>query len=615
MIHRPAPAHVALAATAALTLIPPVAAQSRPERPRPYALRGVTIQGSEDPRTIVLRDGRIEAIVDADAELSPGLFHIDASGLVGAPAFVDAYSHAGCETPEPVIDRDRPVSVQANVWIDMREANRKGVQPSFQAARVLEFGERGPSAHREQGFGLVASAPNGQLLAGRSALVSTRDAAVRDVVLDDALFQHAAFTASGDGYPSTLMGFHAQLRQMFWDAERHALISQRFARGLSAERPVHDPDLAAAVELLAGQERLVCEAETARDIRRWMRLADEFGLAIAISGGREAWKCADELAQRGIPVLLTLDWGEEVDDPDEEDAEDASETDEEPPIEEVEEVLAEGATVDESPAASGEDDDERWIYEEPIDVQRERRRRWLEGRDCAMRLAEAGVPFAFVSAGDKPKDLLERVRTLVEEGLDRDAALAALTVQPAEWTGVGGRYGELRAGKAAALALWTADPLDEDAEVAWLFVDGFAHEFDIDAEDPPGEGPAEGVDLTGEWIITTDEDDESDGETIALLEMDEDGTVTGTVDLDMNGVSREEDIEGSVSGNSIELVIEMSMEGMTITATMDGEIDGDEASGTLTIDFGEGQQEMRFTMKREPERRAHEDDGLGEGCH
>ena len=68
--------------------------------------------------------------------------------------------------------------------------------------------------------------------------------------------------------------------------------------------------------ILNGERRLVCEAQTSRAIERWIRFADEFGLTIAISGGRDAWKVADTLAERDIPVFMTLDWGDEAKDPD-----------------------------------------------------------------------------------------------------------------------------------------------------------------------------------------------------------------------------------------------------------------------------------------------------------
>ena len=44
------------------------------------------------------------------------------------------------------------------------------------------------------------------------------------------------FAARGSGYPTTLMGFHAQLRQAFHDARYHALRNARYYAGAADPR-------------------------------------------------------------------------------------------------------------------------------------------------------------------------------------------------------------------------------------------------------------------------------------------------------------------------------------------------------------------------------------------
>ena len=61
--------------------------------------------------------------------------------------------------------------------------------------------------------------------------------------------------------------------------------------------------------ILSGETVLLCDAESHRDMERWIKLSDEFGFEIAVSGGRDAWRLAETLANRDIPVVLTLDWG------------------------------------------------------------------------------------------------------------------------------------------------------------------------------------------------------------------------------------------------------------------------------------------------------------------
>ena len=366
---RSVPARVALHLLAGLVAtaaaVPPLRSQAE-KRPELYCIRDVRLAAPADsPRhTLILRDGRIESVLEAAAEPPPGARVVEGQGRLALPAFLDAYTQAGCATPTPVAERDAPPSASAEALVDMRESNRKGIQPSFRAADAFQLDLEARKKLRSSGFGALLSAPAGQFLAGESALASTRDGPPRDVLLAATRFDHAGFQAPGPGYPGTLMGAIAQIRQFFLDAQRQGAITARRAAGRPGPRPPHDADLEAIRPALAGERRIVCEAESAGDIERWIALADEFHLQIAISGGREAWKRAAVLRERGIPVFLTLDWGEEVEDPHAKDKEKkvpeaAPEAAPEPPKEGKE------TGAGSSPKAPD------WKYEDPLRVREE----------------------------------------------------------------------------------------------------------------------------------------------------------------------------------------------------------------------------------------------------
>jgi len=481
-----------LSALVLSTLVAPNAAQA--VRPQPYAITNVSLDrtGEDEARwTILLRDGRIEAIQPAEVAIPPGVRRLDGEGAIALPAFVDAYTHEGCETPEPVKDQDHPLDEESDVRIDMREANRKGIEPAFRAATVLAIDEDATKAWHEAGFATAYVCPHGELLAGNGVVASVRDAAARDLVITPELFGHAAFQATGPGYPSTLMGYVAQLRQFFLDARRQDALEKRRAAGKDGLRPPFDDELEAGVRLLGGSRRLACAAEKARDIERWQRLAGEFDLALAVTGGKEAWRVAEDLASADVPVILTLDWGEEVPDPfaKEGEGEEAAE---------IESPPEEGVTPDARTAAEGEEAGKQseeeasketeeeagpaWEYEEPLGVRAERRRLWEEDRDCALRLNELGIPFAFGTSGVSPAKLLERVRTLVEVGLPSEAALEALTAGAARLLGLEDRLGALAPDHDATLCLCQGDPFtDAKARVSWIFVDGYPTELEAEA--------------------------------------------------------------------------------------------------------------------------------------
>ena len=595
----------------ALAVCLPALGQSRAPVPEPIALvhvRLATDAGEGPQKTLLLRDGRIEAVLADGGQIPVEYRQIDGSGLVATAAFVDAYTHTGVEAPEIDPDRDRPVDTGASIRTDMRQAGRKGVRASYLVADGLKLTDEAAEAFRKSGFGLLLAAPHGELMAGQSALVLARNAAARDQILRASVFQHAAFRASGSGYPSTLMGYHAALRQLFLDAGRHALLLERESAGKSGPRAPYDRDLEQVQRTLTGKQPIMCEAESDRDVRRWLRLADEFKFALGITGGRDAWQAADQLAAAGVPVLLTLDWGEEVKDPAEEDKQAEEAACESKPVDAEGEPEPEGESKPEAEAVEGEEPAPAEEVEEPFDfdyaeprgVLEERRALWLERRDGALVLDKAGVTLAFGSGGDSSKDLLKNVRTLVEHGLPRSKALAALTTGGASLLGVADELGKLEPGYSATLCLWTGDPLAEKSQVRWAFVDGFLYEYEV-KESVGDEGPAEGVDLSGVWVVS-DRDSEEDKPMTLTLEMDEAGAVSGSVaafnPMDGNAISA--DVSGTVSDESFELKMTFVVGGMQVDLVLDGKWKDGDLSGSQSLRFGGQEQKSRFKGQRKP---------------
>jgi hypothetical protein len=616
--------HVLGWAAAFGALAPPASAQTA-TRPQPYCIRGVSLdRAGEQKATLILRDGAIAAVLDEAAPVPPGVRVIEGAGLICLPAFIDAYSRQGCTVPQPVKDQDVPPNVLADVGIDMRLANRKGIQPGFRAVEALAISKEQGEAWRRQGFGAVLVAPGGELLSGASTLATTREAAMRDLVVREEVFAHGAFTASGPGYPNTLMGYFAQLRQFLLDCQRQIELERRYDQGRPGMRPPFDAELASGAALISGRRSLLCEASDSDDLERWLRLADEFDLSVDFAGGLEAWKVKELLAERGATVVLTLDWGKEVKDPrpkeekgkTEEEVKEETESGEAPegPAQEGEDEPDEAAQKDdEDDEDEGEDEEKAWEYEEPYAVRLERRKEWERGRDCALRLHEAGVRFVFGTAGGKPAEVLEHVRELVEVGLPPEIALAALTSAAAEFLGVEERLGLIAVGHDATFTLWRADPLtDEDANPAWTFVDGYPSEFKEpkkkDRKKKGGKkdgGPGEGIDPTGTWQLEFDSDGQGIKEATLVLEMDADGSVSGTLEFDnpMGGARVEAELEGRVMADQLEVECTIELGELEIRSTLTATIEDETLDGESWAQVPGSEESMKqsFSGKRRPE--------------
>ena len=591
--------------------------------PAVLIVHDVTLDPAEDAAHVDIRieGGLITAVTPTKEETLPGAKVIEGGGRLALPAFIDAWTYTGCETPAPEATQDRPVAVLDDVRVAMRVANRKGIQPSFRAVDVLNFGDAGAEAHRKAGFGTLLSVPSGQLIAGRGALVTTGDAHVRDLVITPEIFQNGAFSASGRGYPSTLMGYFAQLRQFFYDVQRHDILEQRREAGMDDPRAAWDPELEAALKLVDGRELYVVRTRSATDVERWIRLADEFGLRIAIAGGRDAWQHAALLAERKIPVFLELDWGKEFLDPkeDEESKEERGKKSDEkkdPEMEADEQVepgadelavMVDGETTDADTSGAeeeeaAEEEEPSWKYTEPMALRLERRRLWEERRDNAIRLQEAGVQVYFGTGSGNPGELVDKLRQLVEAGLPSQVATDALTKNAARLLGVSKQLGQVATGSAATFCLWTADPMLKDAQLALICVDGVASEFEIKDKAGSGEGPAEGVDVSGRWDLEVLDEDSPTG-AFYVLTMEKDGKVAGTFTMDAGegGSTVSGDVTGKLSGTSLRLEGVLDFGGMSVDFEVEGQIAGKTYKATNNMVAPWGEESMEISAIHTPE--------------
>ncbi len=170
------------------------------------------------------------------------------------------------------------------------------------------------------------------------------------------------------------------------------------------------------LEYLGGAGPVVFDVDRAADIRQVIALAQRERLHAVIKGGQEAWRVAPELAAAHIPVVLN-------------------------PLDDLPESFdVVGATL-----------------------------------ENAARLNRAGVKIAF-SLDDPQPHNIRKVRQAAgiaaAHGLPREAALAAMTVNPAEIFGVASRYGTIARGRPADLVLWSGDPLEVTTLAERVFVEG-----------------------------------------------------------------------------------------------------------------------------------------------
>lgn len=206
-------------------------------------------------------------------------------------------------------------------------------------------------------------------------------------------------------------------------AAQFMLLDQAIAESRAASAPgtgaLLHPAGRAVLGRYVGGSRVVFDVERASDILAVLAFADRNRMKAVISGGSEAWLVAGELARAHVPVILN-------------------------PLQDL-----------------------------PNEYDR------LGSRlDNAARLQRAGVLIAF-STGENHNARVVRqaAGNSVAHGLPWDAALAAITANPAEIFGLGGSRGRIEKGQVADLVLWDGDPLEVTSAADQTWIGGHAVEM------------------------------------------------------------------------------------------------------------------------------------------
>jgi imidazolonepropionase-like amidohydrolase len=301
------------------------------------------------------------------------------------------------------------------------------VTPAFRVADTLDPFSRDWERQLRHGVTTVLANPHdNNCIGGLSVVLKTGgevSIAARTLKADAALRgsfgsqpsnkNHPAFGRPTDFYsrrPTTRMGVEWTWRKAMYDALQ--------AEGEPAQSFAGLPQL---LQALNGDLPVFAQAWATQDIRTAVFLKEEMAregkprMRLIIDAGAEAWREPDFLVRTQTAVVL-------------------------PPF-----------------APGGRTEDGAFF-----------------AHDCAMKLHAAGVPIALSShnstlAGTHLSDQAAYAR---RGGLSFDAALAAVTINPARMIGVDGRVGTLEVGKDADLALWNGTPFELTSRVVGVMLDG-----------------------------------------------------------------------------------------------------------------------------------------------
>lgn len=411
-----------LAAASVVALTSPAAAQELTAITGGRVLTGSSVI---ENGTVVIQNGRVVSVGTGAAP--SGARVIDARGKVVAPGFVAVDSGLGGSEISSVGGSDDlsngantisaafDVSYGLDPWSFTLPVARLG---GITRAVVVPNHPGGSSGHNHQddsdfaGVG-HAGLQSPSLFAGQAAVIHL--GAGNDILVRARVAQVAPFGEAGAGVVGGARGAEfTQFRETLNEVRLYARNKAAYDRGGIRELSLSRADLEALIPVANGSMPLIVTVRRAADIQQVLRLAREEGVKIILDGAEEGWLVADQIAAANVPVLLN-------------------------PISNL-----------------------------PGN---------LETRGARMQNAAALDAAGVVIAIKGNEGSIHRARetrynagNAVSHGLPYEAAIEAITVNPAKIFGLAGQFGELRPGAAADVVIWSGDPLEplSLAEQIWI---------------------------------------------------------------------------------------------------------------------------------------------------
>jgi imidazolonepropionase-like amidohydrolase len=395
---------------------------------------------------MVVRDGVITAI-GANAAIPADARVWDMAGMTIYPGLIDSYSDYGMpKKPQPSPGGPGGGEQQAKGQEIRGLKHWNGnVLASQNAEELFATDAKAAEKLRGIGFTTVHAVPQKGIFRGTSALFDLGDDTPNNLLEAPAIGQYITFeTADGDGYPNSLMGTIALIRQTFLDAQWHKSAIDAWAKNPAEPKPEFIADLA-ALQSAAAKQTVIFETTDELSLLRADKIAKEFSLKWWARGSGSEYRRLDAVRKTGVPILLPVAYPE-------------------------------------TPAVQ--------TQEEALNVSLQELRYWDEAPDNPKRLADAGITFAFTTAKLKdPGSFMGNIRKAIERGLTPDQALAALTNIPAKLFGVDKKIGSLETGKTANFVVTDGDLFSEKTKVMETWVEGKRYEVKAKPE----------LDVRGTW--------------------------------------------------------------------------------------------------------------------
>lgn len=361
---------------------------------------------------IIVKDKKIEEVGSMD-DFNIADFKgekINADGQYVLPGFIEAHCHLGLS--ESAIRFEGSDGNETSDPITPNMQGIDGVNPFD-----ITFKEA-----LEAGITTVNTGPgSANIIGGTFAIIKTHGTRVDDMIVRNPSAMKCAFgenpkrVYSGKSkMPSTRMAVAAMFRETLSKTQQY-LAKKEAAGDDITKLPSYDAKLEAMIPVLKKEIPIKAHAHRADDIFTAIRLAKEFDLKMTIDHTTEGHLIADELAKENFPCIVGPSFGHRS----------------------------------------------KFELKEKSFV-------------TPKILSEAGLDVAITT--DSPVIPLDKLTLMAalayKEGMNKDEALKAITINPAKMLEIDDLYGSIEKNKIADLVILNKHPFEIDAKISHVLVFG-----------------------------------------------------------------------------------------------------------------------------------------------
>ena len=383
-----------------------------------YVKNGQVLQNA----TLLIRRDKIAAVGTA-LKLPENTIEIDAKGKFIYPAFIDLHTQYGI-VPLKVANRSRSQQPQLESKKESIFYWNEAVKPEMKAADIVSPKKNDAEKFRKMGFGTVLTHQHDGILRGTSSLVALNEGDDFKLLQAESA-AHYSFNkgSSKQTYPSSLMGMIALIRQVHFDEKWYAENKQVTQYNRSLEAIGETQKLPKIFETYGTLSQLRAD-----------KIGDEFGFQFILKGDGTEYERIQDIKTTNAALIVPITFPKPYD-------------------------VSDPFTTLQLPLAF--------------------MKAWELAPQNLRYLSNAEIEFAITSDGLKTeKEFYTNLRTAIDQGLTRTAAIKGLTETPAKLIGASEMIGTLEKGKLANFVIYSDTVFQEKTKLHATWVNGIQHAYE-----------------------------------------------------------------------------------------------------------------------------------------